>query len=141
MTEPMYDGYYTYWSIPLYYNGQVLTRYAHPYNFDYVVAQDARDSNRNVANYSFAVADIKAFKENEYRNNADQWFRENVRAFEGVVITHKRATNTALNAAETAARDKMLANYNAVTTAITNLRASNAAWRTILETPWTPPSI
>lgn len=141
MTEPMTDGYYTYWSIPLLYNGAPLGRYVHPYNFDYVVEQDARDNNRNPANYSFAVADIKDFKEGEYRNNADEWYRRNVRAFEGAVIAIKRAANTQLSAGETTTRDKMLANYSALSTSITNLRASNAGWRTILETPWTPPSI
>lgn len=142
MPEQWTDGYYLYDMMQLRYNGQIYGQEVTPGNFDYHVDRIMEahpELNRNL--FSIDVAEVKAFKEGEYRNNADEWYRRNVRAFEGAVIAIKRAANTQLSAGETTTRDKMLANYSALTTSITNLRASTSDWRTIMNTPWTPPSI
>lgn len=136
------DGYYLYDMLQLRYNGLLYGVEVTPGSFDNTVDQIMASNpqlDRNL--FTIDIAEVKAFKEVEYRNNADDWYRKNVRTFEGAVIAYKRAANTALNATEGTTRDKMLANYTALSTSITNLRASNAGWRTILDTPWTPPNV
>lgn len=142
MASQWTDGYYFYDMLQLRYNGTLYGVEVTPGNFDNAVDSIMQsDPSLNRSLFTIDLVEIKAFKEIEYRNNADEWYRKNVRSFEGAVIALKRAANTALNTAEASTRDKMLANYTALTTAITNLRASNAGWRTIMDTPWTPPSI
>lgn len=142
MASQWTDGYYFYDMLQLRYNGNLYGVEVTPGSFDNTVDQImASNPNLNRNLFTIDLAEMKAFKETEYRNNADDWYRKNVRSFEGAVIALKRAANTALNAGETSTRDKMLANYTALSTSITNLRASNATWRTIMETPWTPPNV
>lgn len=142
MAQQWTDGYYFYDMLALRYNGALYGVEVTPGTFDSTVdaimAQNPQ-LNRNL--FTVDVAEVKAFKEVEYRNNADDWYRKNVRGFEGAVIALKRAANTTLNATETSTRDKMLANYTALSTSITNLRASTSSWRTIMDTPWTPPNV
>lgn len=142
MASQWYDGYYYYDMLPLYYNGSPLGLEVTPGNFDWVVGQQIEQNPAlNYDLFGLTIIDVKAYKEIEFRNLADEWYRKNVRTFEGEVIALKRAAGTALNATETATRDKILANYNALSTSITTLRSSGADWRGIIAMQWTPPNV
>jgi hypothetical protein len=144
MPQQWSDGYYYYNMMPVQYdgapylqNGEVVE--VTPGSFDDTVRTLVRDNPElNAQLFSLSVADIKAYKEAEFRNMADEWMRVNIRCFEASVVAFKK---TGLTAPEIVVRDKLLANYNALVTAVTSVRTSNADWLTILQMQWTPPSI
>jgi hypothetical protein len=72
------------------------------------------------------LTEARASKEAELRGAADGWYQENVRSFEGAIVTAKygRSGLTALNAEERAVFDAMNANYTKLKNLIVQARAA-----------------
>lgn len=94
----------------------------------------------NRADFSMVLAEVKAYKENELRDRADEWYRNNIRAFEGAIVGLKTGRRNA-TPEETAVADKMLANYERVRTLVGQVRAITdpARWRDVLAVNWSDP--
>lgn len=74
------------------------------------------------------LASHKETKEQELRNAADAWYRENIRSFEGAVVVAKygRGGLTALSTEERAVFDSMNANYTKLKGLVSAVRVATS---------------
>jgi hypothetical protein len=84
------------------------------------------------------LTEARASKEAELRGAADGWYQENVRSFEGAIVTAKygRSGLTALNTEERAVFDAMNANYQKLKNLIVQVRAA-ATLEEVEDISWT----
>jgi hypothetical protein len=118
----------------VYHNGTYITDLDDPYNLE----SWGEASSYAPDSLSLDLAELKVFKEAEIRDEADRWYRENVRSFEGSVTVHKSATGAAMTADEGAVRSSMVGNYQRVRDLVGQVRATTD-WRACRGIMWTPP--
>lgn len=74
--------------------------------------------------WSLDLAEVRIYKEQEIRDAADTWYRENVRPFEGSIVVHQSATGSTMTREEKDIRAAMQANYLTLRDLVGRIRAA-----------------
>lgn len=108
-------------TVRVYRNGVEFMRIDNPYNLAPWLDQSSLPSGE----FTLDVADTKAWKEDELRDRANDWYKANIREFEGVMVQVKNANQ--LTPEEQTIRTQMADTRAKLINLVGQVRASGTA--------------